>query len=165
MGSLFFEDGSKEKLTKHAISVPALEAFLESYAGHLIDSRAVDSKETCKSKIGKLVSDSMDRGECSVAMMEHMMQFIQQYSIATEKNKKLDKFKQLFDKICYQLAKEPSKDLSPEMVEKLSQYKKLCDDKRHLEMEFEVQLKKPIRELLSSYMSGHKSDFSDEFGF
>ena len=164
MGSLFFEDGSKEKLVKKAISSQALEAFLEFYAGHLLDSRAVDSKEACMSQIGRLVSDSMDRGECSVLTMEHMKKFIQNYKFRTDGMKKKEEFDSLFSKIVYQIAKSPSKTLSPETIQKLSQYKEACDTVHRLELELSTELKKPVKEILGSYADGHKSSLNIDFG-
>ncbi len=164
MGSLFFEDGSKEKLVKKAISSQALEAFLEFYAGHLLDSRAVDSKEACMSQIGRLVSDSMDRGECSVATMEHMKKFIQHYTLRTDGVKKKEEFNSLFSKIVYQIAKNPSKSLSPDTIQKLSQYKEACDTVHRLELELSAELRNPVREILGSYSDGHKSNINIDFG-
>lgn len=164
MGSLFFEDGSKEKLVKKAISSQALEAFLEFYAEHLLDTRAVDSKESCMNQIGRLVSDSMDRGECSVATMEHMKKFILSYTIKTDGVKKKEEFNSLFSKICYQIAKSPSKTLSPEMVQKLTQYKEACDTMHRLELELSAELRKPIREVIGSYADGHSSSLNIDFG-
>lgn len=165
MGSLFFDNDAREKQTKQAIAGHTLQSFLEFYAGYLLDNRIVDSKEACFSNVGKLVSDSMDRGECSVALMEHMEKYVQSYNIKTERIQKRDEFAQLFSKICYELGCNPTQELAPDLVEKLAKYKQICDDKRRLESEFAVDLKKPINDILSQYVGGHKSAISAEFGF
>ena len=165
MGSLFFDNDAREKQTKQAIAGSTLQSFLEFYAGYLLDNRVVDSKDACFSNVGKLVSDSMDRGECSVSLMEHMQQYVQSYKIKTERIQKRDEFTQLFSKICYELGCKPSLELDPEMVTKLARYKQLCDEKRRLESEFAVDLKKPVNDILSNYVGGHKSAISADFGF
>lgn len=116
------------------------------------------------SQIGKLVSDSMDRGECSVATMEHMKKYINNYTFRTDGVKKKQEFDSLFSKICYQIAKSPSKTLSPEMVQKLQQYKEACDTVHRLELELSVDLKNPIKQILGSYADGHSSSLNIDFG-
>lgn len=165
MGSLFFDNDAREKQTKQAIAGSTLQSFLEFYAGYLLDNRIVDNKEACFSNVGKLVSDSMDRGECSVALMEHMKKYVQTYSIKTERVQKRDEFSQLFSKICYELGTNPVQGLSAELVTKLSKYKQLCDEKRRLESEFSVELKKPVSDIIGSYVGGHKSAISADFAF
>lgn len=164
MGSLFFDDGSKEKQLKQAVAGSALQSFLETYASYLMDNRIVEDKESCFAQIGRLVSDSMDRGECSVALMEHMKKFVQAYSIKTDGMRKREVFNELMHKVCYQLSMNPSKTLSPAMVEKLAKYKQLCDDRRRLEQELAVELRPAISETISSYVGGHKSVINLDFG-
>lgn len=165
MGSLFFDKESREKQTRNAITPCAIQSFLEFYSSYLLDNRIVDNKESCFEQIGRIVSDSMDRGECSVATMEHMKQFVQSYSVKTERMQKKDQFQSLFARICYELAKKPSAELSPEMVDKLVKYKQVCDDKRRMEQEFAVELKAPISQVLSSYVGGHKSAIKADLEF
>lgn len=165
MGSLFFDNEAREKQTKQAIIGSTLQSFLEFYAGYLLDNRIVDGKDSCFSNVGKLVSDSMDRGECSLSLMEHMKQYIQNYSIKTERVQKRDEFHALFAKICYELSCKPSQELSLDIVDKLARYKQVCDEKRRLESEFAVDLKKPINDILTSYVGGHKSAISADFAF
>jgi hypothetical protein len=107
----------------------------------------------------------MDRGECSLSLMEHMKKYIQEYSIKTERVRSRDEFQALFTKVCYELSSNPSTDLSQDIVDKLAKYKQVCDEKRRLESEFAVDLKKPINDILSSYVGGHKSAISADFAF
>lgn len=164
MGSLFFDDGSKEKQLKQAVAGSTLQSFLETYASYLLDNRIVEDKESCFAQIGRLVSDSMDRGECSVSMMEHMKKFVQAYSIKTEGKRKREMFDALMHDVCYRLASNPGKLLSPAMVEKLAKYKQLCDDCRHLEQELAVEMRPVISETIGSYVGGHKSVINLDFG-
>jgi hypothetical protein len=165
MGSLFFDNEARDKQTKQAIIGSTLQSFLEFYAGYLLDNRIVDNKDACFSNVGRLVSDSMDRGECSLSLMEHMKKYIQEYSIKTERVRSRDEFQALFTKVCYELSSNPSTDLSQDIVDKLAKYKQVCDEKRRLESEFAVDLKKPINDILSSYVGGHKSAISADFAF
>lgn len=165
MGSIFFDNEAREKQTKQAITVSTLQSFLEFYAGYLLDNRVVDGKDACFANVGRLVSDSMDRGECSLSMMEHMQKYIQDYTIKTERIQKRDEFHALFAKVCYELSCKPTSDLSLDIVDKLARYKQVCDEKRRLESEFAVDLKKPINDILTSYVGGHKSAISADFAF
>ena len=165
MGSLFFDNEAREKQTKQAITGSTLQSFLEFYAGYLLDNRVVDNKEACFSNVGKLVSDSMDRGECSLSLMEHMKKYIQEYTIKTERVQKRDEFQNQFTRICYELGCNPSQNLAPDIVDKLAKYKQACDEKRRLESELAVDLKNPINEILTQYVGGHKSAITADFAF
>lgn len=164
MPSLFFDDQSQAKASRTAVAEGTLKSFFEYYAGYLLDNKVSTDKQQCFSEVGKLISDSMDRGECSVAMMDHMKKFISDYAMKTASMRTRKQFSDLFEMVCYQLAVNQPKQLSAEIREKLTEYKSLCDRKRLLEQELSGSLNKPVEEVLTGFVAGHKSMLNIDFG-
>lgn len=163
--SLLFENGSKEKLKQQMISAPVLESFFEMYASYLFDSRKADNRDECFRQVGALISASMDRGECTVMTMEHLKTFINSYGIKTKRAVENEQLNCLMERTLVAMANNPNSDLLPEMIEKLSNYKKACDDKRRLEMELSTELRESVQAVVSNFVSGHQSRLDSDFGF
>jgi len=165
MQSFLFEDDSLNKANCAAIGEGTLKSFFEFYAGYLLDSKNVSDKKSCFESVGKLVSEAMDRGECSAATMEHMKRFISNYQMTTVHAQRKQQRAELFEAICYQLATNQPQQLESSLLTKLTEYKTLCDRKRVLEQELSGSLNKPVVEVLTGFISGHKSSLGADFDF
>lgn len=141
MSNIFFSKESKDRLITDAIAGSTLESFFKFYSGYLLDSGEIDSKASCTSVVGKLISDAMNRGECSVVTLNNVKQYIREYQVKTKFRERKDNFKQLFSAICNEIASGKMDNLPSSVVASLNRYKELCDEKSNIESQLMMSLK------------------------
>lgn len=72
-------------------------SIFEEYSRYLLKQHTTDSKEEVKEKVGKIVSIVMERGDCTSADLNHVVNYIEKHNIHTKFssfNNKRKKFEQ-----------------------------------------------------------------------
>ena len=146
----------------------AVPAVLEMYAKYLLDNKLVENKEAAITIVSKIISVAMDRGDATVAVLDQVKAFIEQYiPVEVADENKCCMKKHLAKMMFCQFNLEDQGNLTDEEYADLKAFqevqKQYQEAKARLMEKFGGEVTKIVSALIATYSPNFDKGFIEQF--
>ncbi len=141
--------------------------LLKKYGEYLLHNNIVDSKQACFENIGKIISEAMDNGDCSISTIEEVKQYIEAQSLLSKEDqkayKKEDMIKGILCSSTVDLTDDILENVPEELKNNLSEYKRMKAAIRVMRERIENNFSEVAENAIRVFMAKYAKLFAPEF--